>query len=301
MKLQKIAAVLAFSAAAVASQAAPIISSFTTNTFGGFIGGTATCANGGPCGLGFSGATQTGNVPNISLDPTVPPFIVGAFTPGLTTGPATGVVGLPTFNRVSWGTPATAAGQSYLDVNHIMNGTTTVTTNGAWETIDRFSHQNNVLTEAGSFMNSVLIFAQVALGAQPSNGFGGLGVPGLNPISFLETLNTSSVGSCSPSPNPTGSPIPCDDVFNTTPLEPTFQFFTDAGGTPYFISFRFVNETGVVLPGPGTSLNIYTAEGVLSTTRTELRIFTIPEPTMLGLFGFALVGVALSRRRKVAA
>ena len=299
MKLHKIAAALAFTALAVGSQAAPLISSFGTNTTGGFIGGSATCDGGGSisCSLAYTGAVQTGLVPNIALDPTVPPFLVAAFTPGLTTPPLTGVVGLPTFNRVSWGT-STGAGQSYLDVAHIMNGLTTVTTNGAWETIDRFSHQNNVLTQAGGFMNFVAIFAEVSLLAQP--GFGGLGVPGLSPISFLETFNAASELLCSPTPNPTGSPLPCDDVFSTTPLEATFQFFTDAGGTPYFISFRFVNETAVVLPG-GLGVLAYTAENVLSSTITQLRVFTVPEPTMLGLFGLALVGVALSRRRKQAA
>lgn len=300
MKLHKIAAALAFTALAMGSQAAPLIASFGTNTFGGFVGGTATCDGGGACSLGYSGAVQTGAVPNIALDPTVPPFITAAFSPALTNPPALGVVGLPTFNRVSWGTPSTPAGQSYLDVTHIMDGTTSVTTNGAWETIDRFSHQNNILEQIGGYMNFVAIFAQVSLLADVGNGFGGLGVPGLNPITFLETFNAASEAACSPSPNPTGSPLPCDDVFSTTPLEATFQFFTDAGGTPYFIAFRFVNETAVVLPG-GLGILAYTAEEALSTTITQLRVFTVPEPTMLGLFGFALVGVALSRRRKVAA
>lgn len=299
MKLHKIAAALAFTALAAASQAAPLITSFGTNTVGGFIGGSATCDGGGSCSLVYSGAVQTGAVPNIALDPTVPPFITAAFTPGLTAIPPVGVVGLPTFNRVSWGT-STGAGQSYLDVAHIMNGLTTVTTNGAWETIDRFSHQNNVLTQAGGFMNFVAIFAEASLLPNLANGFGGLGVPGLSPISFLETFNAAAEALCSPTPNPTGSPLPCDDVFSTTVLEPTFQFFTDAGGTPYFISFRFVNETAVVLPG-GLGILAYTAEQALSSTITQLRVFTVPEPTMLGLFGFALVGVALSRRRKVAA
>jgi PEP-CTERM motif len=314
MKLHKLASALAFTALAAASYAAPIplIGSFSATTTGGFIGGSATCAADGTNGttvgsqancqatLTYSGAVQTGLVPtaaSIAANPLTNPN--NGFPPniaGLVAGAVggAGVGGLPTFNSVAWGTGANGGPQSSLVNDHIANNTAVIT-NGAWVVIDRFTHNNNVITDAGGFMNSVGIFATAHLAAVGGFGFAGLDVPGLNPVLFNETLNAPP---CAP-PNPNGSV--CDDVFTTTPLEGAFQFFTDANGAQYFIEFRFDNGAGGVVLDGGLGKVIYTAEGQSSFVTTSMRIFTVPEPTMLGLFGFALVGVALSRRRKVAA
>ena len=314
MKLHKIASALALTALAAASYAAPIplIGSFNATTTGGFIGGTATCAADGTNGttvgsqancqgtLAFTGAVQTGLVPtaaSILTNPLTnpnngfPPNIAGLVAGGVA---GAGVGGLQTYNSIAWGDGVGAGPQSSLVNDHIANNTAVVT-NGAWVVIDRFTHNNNVITDTGGFMNSVAIFATAHLAAVGGFGFAGLDVPGLNPVLFDETLNQPP---CAP-PNPNGSV--CDDVFTTPPLEGTFQFFTDANGAQYFIEFRFDNGSGGVVVDGGLGKVIYTAEGQSSFVTTSMRIFTVPEPTMLGLFGFALVGVALSRRRKQAA
>lgn len=302
MKLHKIAAALALSALALGSQAVPLISSFGGTTTGGFIGGTATCATDGTNGTTVGSqatcmSTLTygtpANIPNgsvpVGVPANTPGFIAPLVAPALTAFPL-GLGGLPTFNSIAWGTAATANGQSKLDVTHLV-ANTPIITDGAWVVIDKFQHHNNVITDSGGFMNSVLFYGQFDLAANLP--FAGLTVPGINSIGLNETLNAAP---CAP-PNPNGST--CDDLFVTQPLEGTFQFYTDTNGTPYFIQFRFDNGSGGVVIPDGGNVDIYTAEGVTSFVTTSVRIFTVPEPGMLALFGFGLVGVALSRRRKV--
>lgn len=297
MKLHKIAAALALSAVAFGSQAVPIISSFNATALGGFIAPTATCApdftNGTTansqlaCQASLNYTLPSGAVP-APVPANTPGFIVPLVTPALTA-----LQGLPTFDQVNWGTAASALGQSGLGVTHNA-ALAPVVVNGAAVLLDTFTHFNRVITAGGGFMNSVLYYGEVDLAqALP---FPGLAVPGVNSIGLNETLNVA--GQCV-APNPNGSV--CDDIFTTQPLEGTFQFYTDTGGTPYFVQFAFVNGSGgVVLPDVNPlNVDIWTAEGTNATVFTTIRIFTVPEPTMLALFGFGLVGVALSRRRKL--
>ena len=297
MKLHKIAAALALSALALGSQAVPLIASFNAATSGGFIFPTATCAASGVNGTTTTPDSQANCQASLNFTglngvvPTAFPANTPGFIQTALAGFPFGLGGLPTYNSVAWGTAATANGQSSLDVTHLAAANGPVITDGGWVVIDKFQHHNNLITPEGGFMNSVAFYGQFDLAANLP--FAGLAVPGINSIGLNETLN---VGPCAP-PNPNGST--CDDLFVTQPLEGTFQFYTDGNGTPYFIQFRFDNGSGGVVIPDGGNVDIYTAEGVTSFVTTSVRIFTVPEPGMLALFGFGLVGVALSRRRKV--
>ena len=294
MKLHKIAAALAFSALAAASQAAPLVTNFFASTHGGFIAGTAVCV------AGITANCDLGTTPVTGLS--------GAEVEPLNL-PAPGVL----FNTVSWGIGfSNPALQSSLQTAHFAGVNLTV--NGAAQRIDSFIHNNNVINFNGdvggiNHLSAVNVFGSVSLTAG-AGGFpdfpappvpGTNYFPGLSPVTFVETLNLGSDAACTAANGNNPLDSLCDDYFETAALDATALFFTDAGGTQYFIEFGFDNGTAFVENGVVLGKRIWTAEGLQSIVYTTARIFTVPEPTMLGLFGFALVGVALSRRRKVAA
>jgi PEP-CTERM motif len=296
MKLHKIAAALALSALAAASQAAPLITNFFSTTHGGFIAGSAVCAAGvtANCDLGTTPLT---GLSGAEVEP------MGLPVPGVL------------FNTVSWGIGVPVAGlQSSLQTAHLAGVNLTV--NGAAQRIDSFIHNNNVIDFSDgvggiNHLSAVQVFGSVSLTAIPGPGgfpdfpappvFGTNYFPGLNPVTFTETLNLGTDAACTAQSGNNPLDSLCDDYFETAALDATALFFIDSAGTKYYIEFGFDNGTAFVEDGVLLDKRIWTRENAQSIVYTTARIFTVPEPTMLGLFGFALVGVALSRRRKLAA
>ena len=233
----------------------------------------------------------------------------------------TGYMGANLAEHLSWGTgssqnPFVSGGgnahhaynaQSHLDITNFIGAGNSITTNGAWETINVFTHTNNIITTAGGNLGSVDVNGWFQLIAPV-----GLSVPGVNPLYFDETLNLDS-GEC-PGPNPLGTA--CDDLFTTTGLDATFMFYSD-GFYSYWISFQFAAGPGAaVIPNGDGTFSIYTTEACstdgqagcgpgepysagVSSVYTQARIWTmfIPEPSTMLLMGLGVLALGMRRRK----
>lgn len=236
----------------------------------------------------------------------------------------TGFGGATIYEHLSWGTgsnqnPFVSGGgsatdpylaQSHLDIMNFVGGGHYIQTNGAWETINAFTHTNNVITTAGGNLGTTQINSWFQLLSPVP-----LSDPGVSLLTFDETLNLDS-DDC-PGPNPNGSA--CDDIFTIPGLSGTFLFYIDPNYFySYWISFQFLQGPGasVVDNGDGT-FTVYTTEACseddeagcsagepyaagVSTIFTQARIFTvfIPEPGTLMLFGIGALALGLRRRKR---
>jgi hypothetical protein len=110
-------------------------------------------------------------------------------------------------------------------------------------------------------------------------------------LMFSETLNEAP---CDPTPNPSGSPTPCDDTYEFFGTD--FEEFT-LGGVDYTISIiGFCDGT---TPDTCSDGLFYSAEGESSTGFVLEVKQQVPAPGVLALLSAGLIGLGLSRRRQV--
>jgi len=115
-------------------------------------------------------------------------------------------------------------------------------------------------------------------------------------IEFNETSNAGGVGPCG-GLSPSGAF--CDDIYNLTDPEAMIPVAGEAG---LFVHVFLEAGAGVTCNTLGTDVTCYTPEEAPGTSqvfvKAELVRVSIPEPSLLALFGLGLFGLGASRLRK---
>lgn len=237
--------------------------------------------------------------------------ISSLFTFATYTGSGSGAI-TPGAPSLSWGTPATAAGQSSL----VIGGSPAA---GSVDTYfgvappqappflgfsTSLTHNNNPIF--GNSLTSGVLTNTVTLDPfVPDN-------PGLTPFNFVFAISfteTPNVGPCAVA----GSPTVCNDIFvlNAGLLNDSFVYDDGTGPTTYFVNI--FPTTGGVLSilepdaclAAGAEINCIgfsTPENQSTTLAFGFTISTqplqIPEPGMLALLGLGMTGLFAWRRRR---
>lgn len=230
-------------------------------------------------------------------------FSAATYTGGGTAAPAT---------TLSWGTGVNGGPQSSLVINNPnpVLGTVDTFIGGVPPTVPPFlglgtslTHNNNPITN--SSLSTATLRASVVLDPVVPNN------PALAPqvidfnIAFSETTNTAPCAVA-------GSPTPCNDIFVLTSglLNTSFNYDDGTGLQTYFVNIFPVTGGVLSVLENAACAAVGVANGCIGFTTPESQSTTlqfgftvstaplqVPEPHMLALFGLALLGFGMMRRK----
>jgi hypothetical protein len=162
-----------------------------------------------------------------------------------------------------------------------------------WNVLGSLTHWNRRI-EQFNFLGEVDVDYTIEITDSASGEM--ISINEIFPVDFFETLNTATIAGCDPTPNPSGSDIPCDDWFD---FENTIDEKFVLGGTEYLITIKGFCAQGedpeTCVPG-----RLYTAEQE-DTVGFVYEIKQVPAPGVLALVGVGLAGLGYARRRQVKA
>lgn len=216
------------------------------------------------------------------------------------------------YDVISWGTPRSDRGRSFLGVDQTVS-LAGLRTNDATGVVGSSLYHGNYIQAASTAQNpaerwldSALLNLEITLTPEGDT----TRTTTFNhsiPIDFTETLNTSNLGSCPGGPWAIGT-APCPDSIVTTTEATSFSFVLD--DFRYFLTLLLdpANSQNVLQTEvTENTATLWTAEGTRSRLSTRLAITDqpingpspVPEPGAIGLtaVGLALLGLAQRRRR----
>jgi len=216
------------------------------------------------------------------------------------------------YDVISWGTPRSDMGRSFLGVDESVSLAGLRTNDPIGVVGSSFYHGNYVQASSTSqnpaerWLDSAVLNLQIALTPEGSDDVARTFNHSI-PIDFTETRNTANLGSC-PGGNWPAATAPCPDSLTTTTEATSFSFALD--DFRYFLTFLFDPDNSQnVLRSDVTedTATLWTAEGTRSRLSTRLAITNqplvdpapVPEPGSIGIaaFGLALLGLARLYRR----
>lgn len=217
----------------------------------------------------------------------------------------------PVYSGMQW-IGSSAAAPSKIEITSYSDASSP-SNDGAWNAgeywiIDRLLQTNNVQTGAGlgapnplwiaDTLANLRIFTDAAH-SEPAV-FSDLNSP--TRIRFWETLNTGSNGLGCSSPNPLATN--CDDIYTVLSSEfNPLSWVMD--GYKYTLSFTLVPGDGtLVVPQADGTILVYTPENNPGTSdifvAMKWDVTSVPEPSMLALFGAGLLAAGFAARRRKA-